>query len=134
MGYEVEALCDARYLPPRTQHLIPPTLFCSQLTNFSRSRCQLSAQRPNNLHETPVIPEQLPDDDAPQPALAHIVDLGAYGLRIIVCDPRSTARIIEPRHARRGFPVALVTVIANACAGDLPPISILPLPILWRAA
>src|SRR5258706_6308122 len=94
----------------------------------------VSAQPPNLPHETAVIPEKLPDDDAPQPTLAHIVHLGAYGLRIIVRDPRSTARIIEPGHARRRFPVALVMLIANSCASELPPISVLSLPSLRGTA
>src|SRR5713101_5399816 len=94
----------------------------------------VSAQRPNSLHESAVIPEEFPDDNPAKPALPYIINFGANRLRIIVRDPRSTARIIEPRHARRGFPVAFVTAIANACTSQLPPISILPPPILRGTA
>src|SRR5438445_11962945 len=92
-----------------------------------------SADTRNRANELAIVGAYLPDDDPTEIVLAHVIDFGPHRLRIVVGDPRSIERIVEPRHLGRRLPMAYVARIVEPRARQAAPVTIRFMPITWLA-
>src|SRR3954463_15451908 len=85
----------------------------------------------DGAHQLPVVCADLPDHDAAEGVVAHVLHLGADGFRIVVADPCPGLRVVEPRDLRRRFPVADVAWIAQPRARETSPVAARIMPVGW---